>query len=115
MTESSQLLQEYAIRGSETAFRELVGRYVDFVFSVAIRRVNGDTQLAEEIVQTVFIDLACQARQAKSPLAKEPCAVGGWLHRHTGFVASNFRRAEQRRQTRERIAVVMNSQIGRGQ
>ena len=109
MTESSQLLQEYAIRGSETAFRELVGRYVDFVFSVAIRRVNGDTQLAEEIVQTVFTDLARQARQAKSPLAKEPCAVGGWLHRHTCFVASNFRRAEQRRQTRERIAVEMNS------
>ena len=109
MTESSQLLQEYAIRGSETAFRELVGRYVDFVFSVAIRRVNGDTQLAEEIVQTVFTDLARQARQAKSPLAKEPCAVGGWLHKHTCFVASNFRRAEQRRQTRERIAVEMNS------
>ena len=109
MTETSQLLRDYAQRGSESAFRELVSRYLDFVYSVALRRVDGDAHLAEDIAQTVFADLARQARGAQAPLLQGPCALGGWLHRHTCFVASNVRRAEQRRQTRERIAAEMNS------
>ena len=109
MTDSNQLLRDYAERGSEAAFRELVGRYIDFVHSVALRRVDGDAHLAEDIVQTVFIDLVRHSGRAQASLLEGPCALGGWLHRHTCFVASNFRRAEQRRQTRERIAVEMNS------
>jgi hypothetical protein len=35
--------------------------------------------------------------------------LGGWLHRHTCFVASNTMRGERRRQARERQAVEMNS------
>ncbi|MBI3698500.1 MAG: sigma-70 family RNA polymerase sigma factor, partial [Acidobacteria bacterium] len=58
MTESQQLLAEYGATGSETAFRELVARYVDLVHSAAVRLVNGDTHLAEDITQTVFADLA---------------------------------------------------------
>ena len=42
MTESQALLREYAEKGSEEAFRELVGRYVDMVFSTALRRLAGD-------------------------------------------------------------------------
>src|SRR5688572_32224725 len=35
--------------------------------------------------------------------------LGGWLHRHTCFVASKTMRGERRRQMRERQAVEMNS------
>jgi hypothetical protein len=35
--------------------------------------------------------------------------VGGWLHRHSCFVAANVIRSEKRRQARERIAVEMNA------
>lgn len=35
--------------------------------------------------------------------------LGGWLHRHTGFVAANMVRSEQRRQIREQEASQMNA------
>jgi len=104
MTNSQQLLAQYAETGSETAFRELVACYVDLVYSAAVRLVNGDAHLAEDIAQTVFADLARKARGLSSEVM-----LGGWLHRHTCFVASNTLRAERRRQARERQAVEMNS------
>jgi len=79
MTDATQLLRDYAEHGSEPAFRELVTRYADLVYSVALRRANGDTHLAEDIVQTVFTDLATQTRRRRGPLASGPCALGGWL------------------------------------
>ena len=104
MTEGRQLLSQYIESGSETAFRELVARYVDLVYSAAVRLVNGDRHLAEDVTQTVFADLARQARG----LSRE-VMLGGWLHRHTCFVASKTMRGERRRQTRERQAVEMNA------
>gem|GEM_PF-1471086 len=41
MTETEQWLREYCKDGSERAFRELVTRYVDLVYSVALRNVGG--------------------------------------------------------------------------
>ena len=104
MTESQQLLAEYAQTGSEAAFRELVTRYLDLVYSAAVRLVNGDRHLAQDVTQRVFSDLARMAR-ALSPQVM----LGGWLHRHTCFVAGNIMRAERRRQARERQAVEMNA------
>src|SRR6185436_18481940 len=88
----------------ETAFREVVSRYLDLVYSAAVRLVNGDKHLAEDVTQTVFSDLASHA-----PKFSKEVMLGGWLHRHTGFVASKTMRAERRRQNRERQAVEMNS------
>lgn len=104
VTDNLKLLRDYADNGDETAFRELVKRYVDLVYSAALRRVGGDAGLAQDVTQTVFTDLA---RKAKSLRNVE--LLGGWLHRHTGFVASNMVRSEQRRQIREQEAAQMNA------
>ena len=104
MTETNQLLRDYVSNGSEAAFRELVGRYMNLVYSVAVRRVGGDAHLAQDVVQTVFTDLAAKAR-----LLPANVTLGGWLHRHACFVSSSLLRAERRWQTREREAVEMNS------
>jgi RNA polymerase sigma factor (sigma-70 family) len=103
-TDTQELLQAYARDHSEAAFQELVNRYVDLVYSTALRRVTGDTLLAEDVTQEVFTDLA---RNASSLPAK--VMLGGWLHRHTGFVASTAMRSEHRRRERERQAVEMNA------
>lgn len=104
MTDTQQLLADYGKTGSEAAFRELVSRYVDLVYSAAVRLVEGDTHLAEDVTQTVFADLARLGRT----LPRE-VMLGGWLHRHTCFVAGKTMRSERRRLARERQAVEMNA------
>ena len=104
MSDGHQLLADYVNSGSETAFAELVARYVDLVYSSALRLVNNDAHRAEDVTQTVFADLARAARSLSPNVM-----LGGWLHRHTCFVASKTMRAERRRQAREQIAVEMNS------
>ena len=104
MTDGQQFLAEYAETQSEAAFRELVTRYVDLVYSAAVRLVNGDIHLAEDVTQTVFVDLARMARSLSRDVM-----LGGWLHRHTCFVASKTMRGDRRRRERERQAVEMNS------
>lgn len=98
MKEEHALLHEFTERRSETAFRELVVRYTDFVHSAAMRQAGA--ALAEDVTQQVFIDFA---RNAAS-LGRTP-HLGGWLHRHTRFISLNIVRAEQRRVLRERIAM----------
>jgi RNA polymerase sigma factor (sigma-70 family) len=104
MTDSQTLLAEYRQNGSDAAFRELVARFVDLVYSTALRLVEGDTHRAEDVTQTVFVDLARLARTLSNEVR-----LGGWLHRHTCFVAANTMRGERRRQSRERQAVEMNA------
>jgi len=104
MTQRQPLLAEYAATGSETSFRELVSSYLGLVYSAALRLVDGDAHLAQDIAQTVFADLARKARSLPPDVM-----LGGWLHRHTCFVASNTLRAERRRLDRERQAVAMNT------
>jgi len=104
MTDSQKLLAEYVQNGSEAAFRELVARYLDLVYSAAVRLVNGDRHLAEDVAQTVFADLSRLAGAFSGQVM-----LGGWLHRHTCFVAGKIMRGERRRQSRERQAVELNA------
>src|SRR5438094_530417 len=99
-----ELLRHYAIQNSEEAFRELVARHLDLVYSAALRQVNGDAHLAEDVTQTIFSQLA---RKAAS-LAHHP-SLAGWLYTTTRFIAANIRRAEHRRSTREREVYTMNA------
>jgi RNA polymerase sigma factor (sigma-70 family) len=104
MTDSQQLLSEYVRSGSDAAFRELVTRYIDLVYSAALRLVGNDAHRAKDVSQTVFADLARTARTLSPEIM-----LGGWLHRHACFVASNVMRGERRRQSRERQAVEMSA------
>jgi RNA polymerase sigma factor (sigma-70 family) len=103
-TDSQQLLADYTANGSERAFQELVARYVDLVYSTAIRLVDGDTHRAKDVAQVVFLDLSRTA-----PKLSPNSMLGGWLHRHTCFVARTVMRGERRRQARERQAMEMSA------
>src|SRR5690349_16250406 len=104
MNDTNRLLREYCATGSESAFQELVTRYLDLVYSVAVRRLGGDTHQARDVAQTVFSDLA-----RKAQYLPHDTQLGGWLHRHNCFIVNNFARTEFRRRTRELEAVRMNA------
>jgi RNA polymerase sigma factor (sigma-70 family) len=100
----AELLTAYAEQGSEAAFSELVRRYVDFVYAVALR-MAADPQIARDVTQCVFIALARQARQ----LVSRP-VLSGWLYRTAHNLASTAVRAEVRRRKREQEAMRMISE-----
>jgi RNA polymerase sigma factor (sigma-70 family) len=95
-----QLLRQYAVEKSEPAFGELVHRHADLVYSAAWRQV-GSPELAGEIAQSVFIDLARKARSLAGSL-REDASLAGWLYRATRYAALNLMREERRRHARER-------------
>jgi RNA polymerase sigma factor (sigma-70 family) len=99
----TDLLRQFIATRDEAAFHELTRRYFDTVIGAAMRRTNGDRTLAEDIAQIVFIDFA---RQAKALPSGVP--LGGWLHRHTCFVASKAVRTEIRRRERESTAATLH-------
>ena len=96
MTPDSELLGRYAQTRSEDAFAELVRRHVNLVYSAALRQVNGDAHLAQDVAQTVFTDLA---RKAGSLARRE--SLTGWLYTSAHFAASKIVRTENRRRDRE--------------
>jgi RNA polymerase sigma factor (sigma-70 family) len=103
----SELLRRYAETGCETAFTDLVKRYVDLVYSAALRQVAGDTHLAQDVTQTVFIDLA-----RKGASICERTVLSGWLYTSTRYAAAKTIRAEQRRQARDQEAYTMQKISG---
>ena len=96
MTTDSQLLASFARTNSEDAFAELVQRHVHLVHSAALRQVNGDAHLAQDVAQTVFTDLA---RKASSLARRE--VLTGWLYTSAHFAAAKIIRTENRRRDRE--------------
>jgi RNA polymerase sigma factor (sigma-70 family) len=103
MSETNLLLSEFVRRGCEESFRDLVQRYLGLVYSTAFR-ITGDKHLAEDVAQHVFIDLARKAKSLPGDVQ-----LGGWLHKHTTFLARNAMRSERRRKTREREAVELHN------
>ncbi len=93
-----ELLRQYTSDGSNAAFAELVGRYLSLVYSAARRQVQLSA-LAEDIAQSVFIDLSKNAGKLKpgQPLA-------AWLYLVTRRTAVDVIRRESRRQIREQSA-----------
>jgi RNA polymerase sigma factor (sigma-70 family) len=97
-----QLLRDYAGGHSEAAFAELVRRYIDLVYSAAVR-MTCNAHLAEDVAQGTFVALAQQAGE----LADRPI-LSGWLHRTARNLACKSVRTEERRRAREQEAATMN-------
>ena len=96
------LLRQYAERNAESAFATLVEKYVNLVYSTALRSV-GNSHAAEEITQAVFIILARKARSLS-----QGTILSGWLYQTARLTAANFLRAEIRRQHREQEAYMQS-------
>src|SRR6185503_16072353 len=104
MSDTEQLLRSYVDHRCEQAFAEIVARHIHLVYSAALRKTGGNANLAQDITQNVFIDLARKAASLPRDVL-----VPGWLYRHTCFTAAKAVRMESRRQTREQVAVEMNA------
>ena len=107
MNDDAHLLESYAATRSEVAFAELVRRHVALVYSAALRQVNGDAHLAQDVTQLVFTDLARKAGEVASHRV-----LAGWLFTSTRFAAAKLVRGERRRQARETEARIMNEITG---
>ena len=85
MDTDTQLLKSYVANGSEGAFRELVERHINIVYSAALRESGGNTPQAEDITQGVFTELARRA----AALVGHP-ALGGWLYTCVRRMSANM-------------------------
>ncbi len=97
----SELLNQFTGEHSEDAFATLVQRHLDLVYSAALRQVRSP-ELAQEVAQSVFTDLARSASTLKSATI-----LTAWLYQVTRRTAVDVIRRESRRQARERLAVEM--------
>ncbi|MDB6028886.1 MAG: polymerase, sigma-24 subunit, subfamily [Verrucomicrobiales bacterium] len=105
MTErtDNELLAEFVGTQSETAFAALVARYVNLVYSAALRFTRNPHQ-AEEITQVVFMILAQKARSLGRNVV-----LSGWLYQTARFTAANVLKNEIRRQRREQEAYMQST------
>jgi RNA polymerase sigma factor (sigma-70 family) len=95
----ADLLNAFAARRDEAAFRVLAGRHLGLVFHAALRR-TGSRPLAEEISQNVLCALAAKA----GSLARHPERLPAWLHRATLYESTKAMRSEASRRRREQLA-----------
>jgi RNA polymerase sigma factor (sigma-70 family) len=98
-----ELLARYTQQHDEDSFAELVRRQLGLVYSAALRQVRSP-QLAEEVSQSVFIDLA----RSRARL-KPNTILTAWLYQVTRRTAIDVVRREASRQLREQIATEMNA------
>ena len=103
----AELLRLHAETGDETAFSELVARHLDLIYSAALRQVGGDSALAQDVSQGVFILLARQARALS-----RRASIVGWLYTTARYQANHAVRAERRRRVREQEANIMQEVEG---
>jgi RNA polymerase sigma factor (sigma-70 family) len=99
--DDAELLREFVESRSEKAFAGLVAKYINLVYSTALRMVQ-DAALAKDVAQMVFIQLA-----RKAPLIRSGNALPGWLYRVTRCQAANILRDDRTRRQRETEAMNM--------
>ncbi len=102
MNESDlELLQRFAREGVQEAFAALVERHAGLVYAVA-KRVVATGALAEEVTQSVFVDLAKAASCAAG--YDDAVPVVAWLCTVARRTAIDALRKETRRTAREQVA-----------
>ncbi len=101
--DDGELLRRFVTDREEAAFRELVRRHLDFVYSAARRRLGGDAHSAADIAQQVFTALARHAARLPPKVL-----LPAWLYGTTRRLSANFVRAEHSRRAREQAAHLMN-------
>ncbi len=94
-----QLLSAYLSKSSSDAFGQIVRQNIDLVYSAA-RRQLGDSHLADDVTQAVFLLLSRKAGSVKGPLA-------GWLLTATHFASRDAKKLAARREYHERQAALM--------
>src|SRR6185295_17546345 len=97
------LLRAFIRDQSQDAFTALVQRHLNLVYCAGLRQVRSP-QLAEEVAQSVFTDLARNAARLKPDTD-----LTAWLYEVTRRTAIDVVRGEARRQLREQIALEMNA------
>jgi len=97
-----QLLQRYTRDQAEDAFAELVQRHLNLVYSAALRQVQSP-QLAKDVSQSVFNDLARSAGQLK-----KNTVLSAWLYEVARRTSIDVIRQETRRKLREQAYTEMN-------
>ena len=96
------LLGQFTREQSQDAFTELVNRHLNLVYSAALRQVRSP-EVAEEVCQSVFSNLACHAATLNPDTV-----LTAWLYQVTRHTAIDVVRREARRQAREQIACQMS-------
>src|SRR5215831_15024472 len=100
-----QLLGAY-VQGDELAFETLVEKYFSMVYTLAARQ-TGDSHLAEEIAQSVFLILSRKASGFVSQTS-----IPGWLLRTTRFVSWDAIKMRRRReQNEQKLAASLEHQL----
>lgn len=104
MMTDGELLKRYVTDRHEPAFTELVSRHLNLVYSAALRQMAGNAHLAQEVTQSVFVDLAHKALNLQ-----ERENLAGWLYTSVHFAATKMIRTETRRKARELETLNMSS------
>ncbi len=93
-----ELLQEFAKSRADHLFTSLVERHIDLVFSAALRQLRSP-DLAREVTQAVFIELARQAARLRADTI-----LAAWLYEIARRKSIDLIRRETRRRAREQTA-----------
>jgi RNA polymerase sigma factor (sigma-70 family) len=97
-----QFAREPREPAGQDAFTALVNRHLNLVYTAALRQVRSP-QLAEEVSQSVFANLARNAAKLRPDTI-----LTAWLYKVTRHTAIDVVRSEARRQAREQIAFQMS-------
>jgi len=102
-----ELLADYLRTGSQSAFAEVVERYINLVYATCLREIK-DPQLAEDATQAVFIILL-----KKAHTIRPGTVLSSWFFSTARYVALDAVRHEGRRQRREqKAAAIMIQDLG---
>ena len=84
-----ELLRQYVAERSQQAFSAIVEQYAGMVYSSALRQ-TGDAHVAEDVTQTVFVDLSRTATSLRPRVV-----VGSWLLIATRYAVQMLRLAQR--------------------